>query len=137
MTLNEFEGLKVGTPVQIVNNKILSNGTKGKLVGFTTNLRKTILAQVHWLDGAPPICVKAESVKSLLPRKIWVIVASGTATSVSSAPNDIRNYFEPRRCFSKEEAEQRVARLQRNYPRIDFLICESTEVVISGKAYQM
>lgn len=80
---NKFE-LYAGMPVRINNNRILSNQTQGRILGFKTNAAGTALCKVQWLEGAPPLMVKCEAVECTLPRSMWVLVQHRT----TGIPND-------------------------------------------------
>lgn len=83
--------IEIGMPVKISNNNLLSNTTKGRISGFSVNYQKTLLAHVHWLDGAPPIRVNLSSIVSSLPKKFWMVAPD--MESVGFSPT--HNYNEP------------------------------------------
>lgn len=115
--------LYTGMPVIIENNKVLSNRTKGTIIGFHKNLAGSALCKVHWLEGAPPLMIKCAYVKSMLPRPMWVLIQSPDRTVVADGLNfstgngywSAQRGIHERRYFDKSAAEAAAVELQRRY----------------------
>lgn len=132
----------VGMPVVIENNKTLSHLTKGSVAGFRKTASGSTLVMVRYHPKAPPICVKPESVKTLLPRKFWMLCGNipedlqyrhDSSLSVRNSGHNA-----PRRKFySREEVDRILPELRRHYPRVDWIVMESVGYVNSANTYKM
>lgn len=118
-----------GMPVLIENNKVLSNRTVGCISGFHRNTAGTVLCKVQWLEGAPPLMIKCEYVKSRLPRKMWIliqnpdksVVADTIGFSTGSGYWGAQRGIYERRFFDKALAHAKATELQRHYG-VDILV---------------
>lgn len=129
--------LSVGEQAVIRNNKILSNMTQGILTGLFKNRAGNMLAKVHWLEGAPPICIRAEYVFPNVARKFWMVAPSlhgrqsdANLYSTMVDGSSRRHGTNPpiRRFYDHQEAI-RVAEEQSSRYGFDFIVLESVEVV--------
>lgn len=129
--------LYIGMPVKIDCNRILSHNTRGKITGFQKNLNGTLLAKVHWLDGAPPLMIKCEYIKSMLPRKSWALVQYMPDAVTGEEISELTNFstgegywnagrgIYGRRFFNREAAVAKAMELSRRY-NCQIMVMESS-----------
>lgn len=132
------EGLiEIGMPVRISNDNLLSNTTKGRVIGFSVNYQKTLLAHVHWLNGAPPIRVNLNSIISSLPKKFWMVVPN--MEGLGYGPNQLyserasmearaRGTVPARRRFWSQEEAVGVAQEQSRTYNQEYIVLQSVAV---------
>ncbi|MCS5736737.1 hypothetical protein, partial [Herbiconiux daphne] len=111
----------------------------GKITGFSVNLRKQILCHVHWLEGAPPIRLKPEFVKSRLPKKFWMVAPQNNQAQYSQQQSlEYRRAglnAPTKKCTTKSEADGELARLTKDYPHLEWVILEVTGTTFNKEVY--
>lgn len=127
---NNSNVLCLNLPVKVNNDKILSNMTKGRIIGFSYSAKKALLAHVHWLEGAPPLRIRVESVVSAMPKKFWMVNPSlpeGNNTYSGTSNRDGQRAgtsMGRTKYYDKDEAIRAALELHRIYGH-EYIILES------------
>lgn len=133
----------IGRKVTILDNQILSNHTKGIITGFSLSRTHNLLAHVQWLDGAPPIRIRIEKLRTDRPRKVWVVVQRNETVrddisfSTGIAYMRAQRGYGNHRYFTREAAEEAAHSLAQEHGH-DVLVLESVLVCnVSGQTETM
>lgn len=119
---------RIGRKVIITGDNILSNQTRGVISGFRYTAAGNALAQVKWLEGAPPVSVLVSRLQIDQPRKMYMLMqrnengnpSFGTSREHFSAGRGYHNM----RYSNLGDAQARASQIFRDYGQ-DVLIMET------------
>lgn len=108
--------VSVGTVCTILDQTMLSRGTRGTVIGFDLSSKGKWLVLLKWNEKAAPIRVKIGAIMTRPPKKFWMVIPFDPNRPISNqAPvfggNERRNGTSPavHRFASREAAERYIA----------------------------
>ena len=130
--LNEIE---VGDEVRVTNPNLMSYMTKGEVVGITPGTHESDYALVQWLNGAPPLRIKASNLEVIRgPVKFWMVVGA-VDDNVNTryqhnhtSPVVLAGFSAPTRKFYDKQEAINLAHVLSEQGTTPYIVMEAMEV---------
>lgn len=124
----------VGERVTIWKEGLMCSGAKGTLKAFDRTAAGKIIAQVHWLEGAPPLRVSIDTLVRKAPKPFWMVIPfnpgyANQHNSFNSGARQVGISPAVTRFTTEEAAHAYIERERRSTGYNDYIVLESIALV--------
>lgn len=130
--------IRRGQKLTIEKRSMIVSGSKGTVTGFHRNAKGTLIVEINWLAGAPPLRIAIKNLQRYAPDKVWMVIPYNPqyrdqSTSFTSSAR--RNGTSPavNRFSSRQAAEAWVNSERRIAGWDNYLILESVGMATPGE----